>query len=250
MIEPAELAAYCDELLAASAVTDYSPNGLQALGTRSIRRLITGVTASRALLDAAADAGGDALLVHHGWFWKGDDPRLTGMHGRRVRVLMASGMSLLGYHLPLDMHPELGNNRSLARVLDIPNPRAADAEGLIWLGELDEPMAGEDFATRVEARLRRTAVHIRARRDGTVQRIAWCTGGAQRYIGRAAALGADLYLSGEISEQTTHEAKELGLDYIAAGHHATERYGVQALGEHLAEAFALDHRFIDIDNPA
>lgn len=250
MIDSAQLAAYCDDLLGAAAVDDYCPNGLQAAGTRPVHKLVTGVTASQALIDAAVADGADALLVHHGWFWKGDDPRLVGMHGKRVRTLLGNGLALIGYHLPLDKHPELGNNRQLARVLDVLEPTPADADGLIWLGRLAAPCTGAEFAGLVAERLGRAPLHVPGVSRGRVQRIAWCTGGAQRYIGRAAALGADLYLSGEISEQTVHEARELGIDYIAAGHHATERYGVQALGAHLAERFGLAHRFVDIDNPA
>jgi dinuclear metal center YbgI/SA1388 family protein len=250
MIDSAQLAAYCDEILAVATIEDYCPNGLQALGTRPVMRLVSGVTASRALIDAAIAERADALLVHHGWFWKGDDPRLVGMHGRRVRAVLGNGLALLAYHLPLDKHPELGNNRQLARVLDIDDPTPADAEGLIWLGRLAAPRAGTELAAMVAEQLGREPLHVRGKHGGRVQRIAWCTGGAQRYIGRAAELGADLYLSGEISEQTVHEARELGIDYIAAGHHATERYGVQALGAHVAEHFGIEHRFIDIDNPA
>jgi dinuclear metal center YbgI/SA1388 family protein len=243
------IARHCDELLAADAVSDYCPNGLQAQGRRPVERLVSGVTASLALIEAAAAEGADAILVHHGWFWQGDDPRLVGMHGRRVAALLEAGLALLAYHLPLDRHPEVGNNRQLARVLGIDAPRAADAQGLVWCGELGVPMPGAAFAEQVAERLGRTPLHVSVV-GRPLRRVAWCTGAAQRFIDRAAELSADLYLSGEVSEQTVHQARELGIDYIAAGHHATERYGVQALGEHLAARFGLVHRYLEIDNPA
>ncbi len=249
MIDSIEIARYCDELLAAETVSDYCPNGLQLAGARPIRRLVSGVTASLSLIEAAVAADADAILVHHGWFWKGDDPRLVGMHGRRVQAAVAGGLSLLAYHLPLDVHPELGNNRRLAAVLDIRHAAPATADGLIWTGELAAPLSGAAVAALVAERLGRRPLHVPVA-TGPLRRIAWCTGAAQRFIDRAAELGVDLYLSGEVSEPTVHQARELGLDYIAAGHHATERYGVQALGEHVAGHFGLTHRFIDVDNPA
>lgn len=249
MTDITEISRWCDQLLAADSITDYCPNGLQLAGARPVRRLVTGVTASLALIEAAVADDADALLVHHGWFWKGEDPRLVGMHGRRVRAAVQGGLALLAYHLPLDIHAELGNNRCLAAVLDIRGAAPASADGLIWTGELAEPLPGAAVAAQVATRLGRTPLHVPAV-GRPVQRIAWCTGAAQRFIEQAAALGVDLYLSGEVSEPTVHQARELGVDYIAAGHHATERYGVQALGEHLAEHFGLRHRFIDIDNPA
>jgi len=249
MIDAEALARYCSALLSADACKDYCPNGLQVAGERPVRRLVTGVTASRALVEAAIAAHADALLVHHGWFWNGEDPRLVGIKGRRVAALMGAGIALLAYHLPLDLHPELGNNRRLADVLGIEDAAPAAADGLVWLGRLPAPVPAVTFAGDVGGRLGRSPLHV-AVVEGPVHRIAWCTGAAQRYIGDAQGLGADLFISGEVSEQTVHEARELGIDYLAAGHHATERYGVQALGAHLADRFALEHRFIDIDNPA
>jgi dinuclear metal center YbgI/SA1388 family protein len=249
MTDSNALERYCDELLAAATVSDYCPNGLQVAGRRPVRRLVSGVTASLALIEAAAEAGADALLVHHGWFWKGEDPRLVGMHGRRVTAMLEAGMALLAYHLPLDVHPEVGNNRRLAEVLGIEGAMPATEDGLIWTGTLPVAQSGAGVAALVGERLGRQPLHVPVR-EGALRRLAWCTGGAQRFIDRAAALDVDLYLSGEVSEQTVHQARELGLDYIAAGHHATERYGVQALGGHLAERFGLEHQFVDIDNPA
>jgi dinuclear metal center YbgI/SA1388 family protein len=250
MVEVTELEAYCDGLLSAADFADYCPNGLQVEAERPVRRLISGVTASRALIDAAAADGADAILVHHGWFWRGESPRLTGMKGRRVRALLGAGMSLLAYHLPLDAHPELGNNRCLADRLGFLDARATAAGGgLVWRGRLAEPAPGALLAARLSEVLDHAVVQV-AVKAAPVEQVAWCTGAAQGYIEEAAVLGVDAFISGEISEQTTHQARELGLDYLAAGHHATERYGVQALGDHLAERFGIEHRFIDVDNPA
>jgi len=253
MIELTALTAYCDELLGVAAFEDYCPNGLQVEGERPVRRLASGVTASAALLDQALPWGADAILVHHGWFWRGEDPRLTGMKGRRARALLRSGTALVAYHLPLDAHPELGNNRQLAGVLGLCEARPTDrCGGLLWRGRLARPLAAAELTVQIAAALGRTPQHIPGRtlRPAAIEQVAWCTGAAQGYIEEAAGLGVDAYLSGEISEQTTHQARELGIDYFALGHHASERYGVRALGEHLAERFALEHRFIDIDNPA
>ena len=250
MIEVDALRDYCDRLLACPDFKDYCPNGLQVAGERPVRRLIGGVTASLALIDAAITHDADAILVHHGWFWRGESPCLVGIKGRRIRALMRSGMSLYAYHLPLDAHPELGNNRQLARVLGIVDAGpAASAEGLLWQGRLPRPVAARDFVNAIARALGRQPLHIAAH-GRPIASIAWCTGAAQAYIEEAAGLGVDAFLSGEISEQTTHQARELGLDYFAAGHQATERYGVQALGAHLADRFGLEHRFVDIHNPA
>jgi dinuclear metal center YbgI/SA1388 family protein len=249
MVEIDALQAYCDRLLACSAFTDYCPNGLQLEGERPVRRLMTGVTANQALIEAALAWEADAILVHHGWFWKGESPCLVGMKGRRVRSLARAGVSLLAYHLPLDAHSELGNNRQLARVLDFADAKASDlGEGLLWRGRLRRPMSAPELSESIARALSRAPLHLPGH-DRLLERVAWCTGAAQGFIEQAASLGVDAYLSGEVSEQTTHQARELGLDYFAAGHHATERYGVQALGAHLAERFTITHRFVDIDNP-
>lgn len=249
MTPAVEIAAYCDRLLGVERFSDYCPNGLQVEGMRPIRRLVTGVTASERLIAAAVEAEADALLVHHGFFWKGEAAPLTGVKGRRIRALMRADISLLAYHLPLDAHPELGNNRQLGLRLGLLDAASSGGDDdLLWTGLLPRPIQGARFAEQVGRALGREPLHI-AVVDAPVHRVAWCTGAAQGAIERAAALGVDCYLSGEIAEQTVHLARELGIDYLAAGHHATERYGVQALGAELAAAFGIEHRFIEIDNP-
>jgi dinuclear metal center YbgI/SA1388 family protein len=250
MTDTHTLVEYCDRLLDAQAFSDYAPNGLQVEGQRPVRRLVSGVTACAALIEAARFLAADAILVHHGWFWRGEDPCLVGPKGKRTRALMASGASLIAYHLPLDAHPTYGNNATLASRLGIVDPRPTEiGKGLVWTGRQPQPMEPRAWAEQVSELLGRRAVLVEGR-EGPIERIAWCTGGGQDHIVDAAALGVDAFLSGEISERTTHQARELGLCYLAAGHHATERYGVQALGTHLADRFRLEHRFVDIDNPA
>ncbi len=250
MIEPRVLVAYCDRLLDAERFSDYAPNGLQVEGERPISRLICGVTASAALIEAAVSQDADAILVHHGWFWKNENPCLVGIKGRRARILLRAGISLIAYHLPLDAHPEMGNNATLASHLGFVDAEpTAVANGLIWLGCLPKPLDADEFADHLCNRLGRPAIMV-GRPPERIKRVAWCTGGGQGYIEDAAALGIDAFVSGELSEQTTHQARELGIGYFAAGHHATERYGVQALGAHLAAHFRLWQRFVEIDNPA
>lgn len=250
MIELSRLEAYCNTLLNASAFQDYCPNGLQVdAGRQAVGRLVTGVTASQALIEAAADEKADLLLVHHGYFWKNEPAPLTGVKGRRVRTLMKAGISLLAYHLPLDAHPELGNNRQLGTRLGFADAEPLDGnDGLLWQVELAEPLAPPELAARIERCLGRPALHLPGGAD-PVRRVGWCTGAAQGYIEQAAAAGLDAFISGEVSEATTHLARELGIHYFAAGHHATERFGVQALGGHLAERFAIEHRFLEVPNP-
>ncbi len=250
MIQRDELLRYLHQRLDVDAFSDYCPNGLQVEGRAEIRRIVTGVTACQALVDAAAAAGADALLVHHGYFWKGEEPTITGLKRRRVQALLNAGINLLAYHLPLDAHPQLGNNAQLARRLGLTAEEAfGGAPAIALSGRVDEPVSGEAFAARITDCLQRAPLHIPGQAT-EIRRIAWCSGGAQGYIAQAAALGVDAYLTGEVSEQTVHIARETGLHFFAAGHHATERYGAQALGEHLAERFGLQVEFVDIDNPA
>lgn len=249
MIALDALVAHCAQLLDVDCFEDYCPNGLQVQGRAEVARILTGVTASQALIDAAGAEGVDALVVHHGIFWKGDDPCLVGIKGRRVRALIGAGLSLLAYHLPLDAHPRLGNNRLLAERLGIQDPRPVDAAGLLWQGHLAVPLTADVFAMRIGEALARAPLHIQAAQR-PISTLAWCTGGCQREIARAAQLKVDAFLSGEISESTVHLARETGVDYFAIGHHASERDGIRALGEHLAETFGIAHRFVDLDNPA
>jgi dinuclear metal center YbgI/SA1388 family protein len=251
MIDRATLVEYCNTLLDSRAFQDYCPNGLQVEGREQVRLLVTGVTASQAMVDAAIAAGADMLLVHHGYFWKGESAPITGIKQRRLKALLGNDLNLLAYHLPLDVHAELGNNVQLARLmgwsisggLEPGNPRSVGLHG-----ELPEPMSGAEVAADLARVLHRQPQHI-AGNDRPIKRIAWCTGAAQGYIDKAIALGVDAFVTGEISEPTVHAARENGIHFFSAGHHATERYGVQALGEHLAQHFGIAHRFIDIDNP-
>ncbi len=225
---------------------DYCPNGLQVEGRLEIRRIVSGVTASQALIDAAIEEGADLILVHHGYFWKGEDQRITGIKRARLKTLLAHDLNLVAFHLPLDDHPEFGNNRQLARVLGL--HQAEPLDGLVWHGRLPESLSPEAFARHIGATLDREPLHVGVGRD-FIERVGWCTGAAQGYIDKALAAGLDAFISGEISEPTTHTAREAGIHYYAAGHHATERYGVQALGNALADRFGIEHRFIDRDNP-
>ncbi|BCV49792.1 Nif3-like dinuclear metal center hexameric protein [Shewanella algae] len=245
-----ELRQYLGEFLQLDKFRDYAPNGLQVEGKAEIRKIVTGVTACQALIDRAVEAGADALLVHHGFFWKNEPEVLTGMKQRRIKTLLLNDINLFGYHLPLDAHPVLGNNAELGRVLGVIEPEAVEtvAQGLLWQGVLDSPMTAKDLSALLEQRLGQAPLHL----DGgerNIQKLAWCTGGAQDYIDAAAALGVDAFISGEASERTFHSAVEQGIHYFGAGHHATERFGIKALGEHLAREFELEHEFIDIPNP-
>lgn len=251
MVRLNELVNWSNDLLQVETYQDYCPNGLQVEGRGEIQCLVSGVTASLALVEAAREAGADALLVHHGWFWNGEDARVVGMKQRRLKALLASGMSLLAYHLPLDGHAELGNNAQLARVLGFGVEGRfgkGPGGGIALYGTLPQAMSGTALAAHLGQRLGRAPLHVG---DGgrPLRRIGWCSGAAQGWIEQAAALGLDAFISGEVSEATVHAARELGIEYFAAGHHATERYGVQALGEHLAQKFAIDHQFIEIENP-
>ena len=246
-----ELVSYADDYLEAARFQDYCPNGLQVEGRAEVRRLVTGVSACQALLEAAVSAQADAVLVHHGYFWRGEDPRVQGMKRRRLAYLLDNELSLLAYHLPLDAHPECGNNAQFGRLLGLKTAGHfgdGPGEGIALHGLLPEAISEAALADKLAAALGRECPYISGGRS-EISRVGWCTGAAQGLIEQAAALGLDAYLSGEISEQTVHVAREYGIAYFAAGHHATERFGVAALGEHLAAHFGLEHRFIDVDNP-
>lgn len=241
-----------DDLLRPADFKDYGPNGLQVEGRPMVRKLVTGVTASLALIEAAIDAGADAILVHHGLFWRGQDGRVTGWMKQRLSHLLEHEVNLFAYHLPLDAHPTLGNNAQLARVLDIellpPDRGRFGDQSLGFLGH--RPMgSAQALADHVQVALGR-AVTLVAEPDRPVQRIALCTGGAQGYFEDAIAAGADVFITGEISEPQAHYARECGVAYIACGHHASERYGAPAVGAVVAGQLGLEHQFIDIPNPA
>ena len=238
----------CDALLQPERFKDYGPNGLQVEGARPVRKLVSGVTASRAFIEAAIAAGADALLVHHGLFWRGQDGRVTGWMRERLRLLLAHDLHLLAYHLPLDAHPELGNNAQLGRVLGV----QADARfgeqdlGFVGAGDWGSAQALAAPARQVLGR----AVTCVGGDERPIRRLAWCTGGAQGYFEAAIAAGADAFLTGEISEPQMHLARETGVAFLACGHHATERYGAPAVAAHVSGLLGLQHEFIDIDNPA
>lgn len=251
MVECDKLVAYLDDLLQVKEFGDYCPNGLQVEGRPEVNKLVTGVTASQALLDASVDAGADAVLVHHGYFWRGEDAVITGMKKRRLKTLLENDLSLFAYHLPLDAHVEYGNNIQLAKKLGFRVDGVVEdgsAKGLLWYGRLQTEVSVESFCRHLASELGRAPLHLPSVSGRKIRTIGWCTGAAQGYIGQAAELGLDAYLSGEVSEQTYHQAMELDIHYFSAGHHATETYGVQALGAHLAQKFSLQHQHIDLAN--
>jgi len=240
-----ELCHFCDDYLSIDEFKDFCPNGLQVEGKSNINHLVTGVTASLELINAAIEQNADAILVHHGYFWKGEAQPIVGYKGNRIRSLMQNDISLLAYHLPLDFHPTVGNNAQLAQRMGWLVTEQKDS---LWIGEVSEPGSVDNVLDDLGEKIDSNPLLI-VGSDRPVHRIAWCTGAAQSYIEQAAELGVDLFISGEISEQTVHIARELGIHYIAAGHHATERYGVQALGQLIASRFSIYHEYIEIDNP-
>ena len=243
-----------ERLLEPKKFKDYAPNGVQVEGCEHVSKIVTGVTASRALIEQAIDCEADLILVHHGYFWPGEDPCVVGMKKKRLELLIKNDITLLAYHLPLDAHPVLGNNAQLAEKLGFEiegGLGAVDdlAGGLV--GRLIEPCDMEALRARIKQVLNRDPLmvseHLPA--DKLISSIAWCSGAAQGFITKAITQGVDAYLTGEVSEQTTHEAKENNICFFSAGHHATERYGVQAVGEYLANQFNVSHQYIDVDNP-
>lgn len=243
-------AKYLDHALDINRFRDYCPNGLQVEGRAVVHRLVTGVTASLALIEAAIAANADTILVHHGYFWRGEDARVIGSRQKRLKALLTHDINLFAYHLPLDMHPQFGNNAQLAERLGLATDGRFGDDGIGWLGTVVDPDVKTvgDLATVIERRLNRAPLVIGDPAQ-SLARIGWCTGAAHTMLGEAIASGATAYLSGEISEPTVHLARETGVAYLSCGHHATERYGVQALGAHLASQFGIEHRFIDIANP-
>lgn len=247
MIDHRTLLQACDSLLQPERFKDYGPNGLQVEGARPIRKLVSGVTASRAFIEAALAAGADALFVHHGLFWRGQDGRVTGWMRERLRLLLAHDVHLLAYHLPLDAHPELGNNAQLGRVLGVQWDARFGEQDLCFAGTTDWPDA-QALASHVRRVLGRDVTCVGGTRP--VRRLAWCTGGAQGHFESAIAAGVDAFITGEISEPQAHLARETGVAFLACGHHATERYGAPTVAAHVAAQLGLQHEFIEIDNPA
>ncbi len=243
-----DLRAYLDRELDIARFHDYCPNGLQVEGRERVARIVCGVTASQALIESAIERRADALLVHHGWFWKSEDGRVTGFRKQRMARLLAHDINLFAFHLPLDAHPRLGNNAQLAARLGWNITGQFAEQGIGFVGVPPEPTFAGELVKQLEQALGRAPLLI-GDPQRKVARIAWCSGGAQDYFEDALATGADIFVSGEISEQTVHLARETGMSFISAGHHATERYGVMALGEHLAEKFGIACEFVDIDNP-
>ena len=252
MIERDGLHQVFNGLLKPEQFKDYGPNGLQVEGRREIRKIVSGVTASLALIEAAIAEQADAIVVHHGLFWRGQEGCVTGWMRQRLGALLTHNINLWAYHLPLDAHPELGNNAQLANELGLQVEGRFGEQQLACWGNAIAPLAfasPQDLAAHVERVLGRTPVLV-APISKPMQRIAWCTGGAQSYFEAAIAAGVDAYITGEISEPQAHYARECGVAYLACGHHATERYGVQAVAVHVAQQCGLEHVYIDIDNPA
>jgi len=246
MILRDDLTAYLADFLKLADYKDYAPNGLQVEGCEEIKTIVTGVTASQALIDKAISLDADAILVHHGYFWKSEPQEIVGFKQKRIKSLLLNDINLMGYHLPLDGHEDLGNNAMLGKLWQLED--ITPQPGLVRLGKLTQPMDVQSFVGMVSESLSRPALHLPGGPQ-QVETVAWCSGGAQGYIDQALAWKADVYISGEVSEQTTHLAKEGGIHYLAAGHHATERLGIKTLGEHLASQFDLICHFVDVDNP-
>ena len=249
MAHRSDIDMYLSAVMQAASFKDYGPNGLQIEGRAGVGRLVSGVTASLALIEAAIAAQADALLVHHGLFWRGQDGRLTGWLKQRVQRLMTHDISLFAYHLPLDAHAEFGNNAQFGRRIGVSADARFGEQSLGFVGSLEQPMTTRDLLGRLRQISSRTPAYVEG--DGrALRRVAWCTGAAQSYFEGAIAAGADVFITGEMSEPQVHLARETGVAFIACGHHASERYGVQALGSHMAEHFGIEHRYIEIDSPA
>ena len=246
-----QLSDFCADYLRVNDFKDYCPNGVQVESVGEVESIVSGVTASLDLIEAAIEAKADTLLVHHGYFWKGEAEAIAGFKGRRIRALIKNDLNLLAYHLPLDAHPGVGNNAQIAKIMGWEVQGTFASVGLhdiVFHTNLQASITLDELSENIARKLNSKPLSINAG-DRPIRRIAWCTGAAQSYIDQAADRGFDVFISGEVSENTFHYAKECGIHYIAAGHHATERYGVQALGQLIAERFNLKHQFIDIPNP-
>ena len=242
---------WCDQTLKSPDFKDYAPNGLQIEGKIEVRKILAAVTASQDAIDAAIRENADLLLVHHGYFWKGEAYPITGMRGKRIKSLIQHDISLLAYHLPLDSHPSLGNNAAIADLLKLERIEALDPSErhpIGNIGYLNQPMPVEEFKKFVSEKLKFDAIHLPADKN-MIEKVGFCTGGAQDFIVKAAEQGCDAYISGEVSERTFYEAKELDVHYFACGHHATERYGVQRLGQAISEQFDIEYVYFELNNP-
>ncbi|MBC3767320.1 Nif3-like dinuclear metal center hexameric protein [Neptunicella marina] len=241
-----------NELLKPEKVKDYCPNGLQVEGREQIKKIITGVTATQALIDEAINKGADAIFVHHGYFWKGENECIVGMKYKRLKALLENDINLYAYHLPLDIHPSLGNNAQLAKLLNINVTNGLDIgnpQSVAMQGQFNVELSVDELKVKINDVLQREPL-VEAGGTHPIKTVAWCSGGGQGYIEQAAEQGIDAFITGEVSEQTIHTAREMGIHFFAAGHHATERYGAKAVGEHLAKQYNLDVEFVDIPNPA
>lgn len=242
---------WCDQTLKSHEFKDYAPNGLQIEGKTEVNKILCAVTASQTAIDAAIAQGADLLLVHHGYFWKGEAYPITGMRGKRIKSLIQNDISLVGYHLPLDSHPTLGNNAAIAELLDLIDIRPLDPKEhhpIGNIGYLKQPMSPEAFKDYASACLGFDAIHLAAPKS-MIHKLGFCTGGAQDYISKAALQDCDAYISGEVSERTFYEAAELNVHYYACGHHATEKYGVQRLAQAISEQFNIEYSYFELNNP-
>lgn len=244
MVNNIVLEKYLSEYLSASSFSDYCPNGLQIEGRPDISKIVTGVSANQDLIERAIDEQADALLVHHGFFWKNESAVITGIKKNRIKALLDNHINLFAYHLPLDAHPVIGNNIQLALRFNIQNPQPI-GETLVWQGEVDASL--HEVVQSVINVTSRAPLAF-GNKDKKIKKITWCSGGAQSYIEHAINIGADCFITGEVSEQIPAICKENDIAFISAGHHATERYGVQALGQHISQKFELDCQYVDIDN--
>lgn len=251
MVKLSDLIQWCDRTLKTAEFKDYAPNGLQIEGKAEVKKILCAVTASQDAIDAAIHQQADLLLVHHGYFWKGEPYPITGMRGKRIKSLIQHDISLVGYHLPLDSHPILGNNAAIADILALENIEALDPterNPIGNIGYLKQPMSAEAFKAVLTEKLGFNTIHLPAAKT-QIQKIGFCTGGAQDYIEKAAAQACDAYISGEVSERTFYQAQELNVHYFACGHHATERYGVQRLGKAISEHFNIEYSYFELNNP-
>ena len=247
-----ELLQHFDTLLQPETFRDYGPNGLQVEGKAQVQKIVSGVTASTALIESAIAAQADAIFVHHGLFWRGQDGRVVSWMKQRLQLLLAHDINLYAYHLPLDAHTLYGNNAQLGQLLGFtPQTQKFGEQNLGWLGKPQQNHAAK-LAQHIEHTLGRKVQLITAPAElqREIKTVAWCTGGAQDWFEAAIAAGADAFITGEISEPQTHLARECGVAFLACGHHATERYGAPAAAGHIAAQLGLEHEFVDVPNPA